>query len=79
MVTTEPRKRTVFLRNYLRSFGLTFYVLGVRGGVDSVAAGLLAQRSVLERRQEGSGAGLLAVQPPYGHQLDEEDAQLALR
>lgn len=76
--TTETRKRTSFLRDYLRSSGLNHYVLGISGGVDSLAAGLLAKRSVLELRQEGYSAGLVAVRLPYGHQLDEEDAQLAL-
>lgn len=74
----ETRKRTDFLRDYLRVSGLHHYVLGVSGGVDSLTAGLLAQRAVLELRQHGYAAALVAVRLPYGQQLDEEDAQLAL-
>lgn len=45
-VTTDARRRIDFLGTYVRASGLSTYVLGVSGGVDSLAAALLAQRAV---------------------------------
>ena len=58
--------------------GLGTYVLGISGGVDSLAAALLAQRAVDELRLAGYEAKFLAVRLPYGTQADESDAQRAL-
>ena len=74
----EARRRTDFLGTYLRASGLTTYVLGISGGVDSLAAALLAQRAVGELRQSGYEARFIAVRLPYGVQADEIDAQRAL-
>jgi NAD+ synthase len=74
----EARRRTDFLGTYLRGSGLTTYVLGISGGVDSLAAALLAQRAVGELRQSGYEARFIAVRLPYGVQADESDAQRAL-
>jgi len=74
----EARRRTEFLGNYLRGSGLTRYVLGISGGVDSLTAALLAQRAVHELRQSGYEARFVAVRLPYGVQADESDAQRAL-
>ncbi|TPM05514.1 ammonia-dependent NAD(+) synthetase [Mesorhizobium sp. B2-3-11] len=74
----EARRRSDFLGTYLRAAGLSTYVLGISGGVDSLAAALLAQRAVTELRSSGYDAKFLAVRLPYGTQADERDAQRAL-
>src|SRR5437899_7457977 len=77
-VALEARRRIDFLGTYLRASGLSTYVLGISGGVDSLAAALLAQRAVEELRTAGYDAKFLAVRLPYGNQADESDAQRAL-
>ncbi len=52
-VAQEARQRIDFLAAYLRASGLRTYVLGISGGVDSLAAALLAQRAVEELRSTG--------------------------
>lgn len=74
----EARRRIDFLATYLRTSGLSAYILGISGGVDSLAAALLAQRAVEELRSTGYEARFLAVRLPYGTQADEADAQRAL-
>ncbi|MBZ9974134.1 MULTISPECIES: ammonia-dependent NAD(+) synthetase [unclassified Mesorhizobium] len=74
----EARRRIDFLSGYLRAAGLCTYVLGISGGVDSLAAALLAQQAVSELRRAGYDAKFLAVRLPYGTQADEKDAQRAL-
>jgi NAD+ synthase len=77
-VAAEARRRIEFLSTYLQASGLSAYVLGISGGVDSLAAALLAQRAVEELRAAGYEATFLAVRLPYGAQADESDAQWAL-
>ncbi|WP_352737400.1 ammonia-dependent NAD(+) synthetase [Mesorhizobium sp. M0213] len=77
-VALEPRRRMDFLSTYLRASGLSTYVLGISGGVDSLTAALLAQRAVEELRMTGYDATFLAIRLPYGTQADEHDAQRAL-
>lgn len=77
-VEREARQRSEFLGAYLRCSGLRTYVLGISGGVDSLAAALLAQRAVEELRATGYEARFLAIRLPYGAQADESDAQRAL-
>jgi NAD+ synthase len=74
----EADRRVAFLATYLRSSGLETYVLGISGGVDSLAAALLAQRAVMELRDAGYKARFIAVRLPYGVQADEADAQRAV-
>ncbi|HEY8577527.1 MAG TPA: ammonia-dependent NAD(+) synthetase [Devosia sp.] len=74
----EARRRIDFLSSYLRSSGLSSYVLGISGGVDSLTAAMLAQRAVEELRQSGYEARFYAVRLPYGVQADESDAQRAM-
>lgn len=57
----EARRRIYFLATYLRTSGLSSYILGISGGVDSLAAALLAQRAVEELRSTGYEARFLAV------------------
>jgi NAD+ synthase len=74
----EAKRRIDFLATYLRASGLATYVLGISGGIDSLAAALLAQRAVENLRNTGYDARFIAVRLPYGVQADEVDAQKAL-
>jgi NAD+ synthase len=75
---SEVEKRTAFLANYIRTSGAQALVLGISGGVDSLTAGLLAQRAVRRVRETGQEARFIAVRLPYGIQKDEADAQASL-
>ncbi|MEJ3656387.1 ammonia-dependent NAD(+) synthetase [Actinomycetes bacterium KLBMP 9759] len=75
----EIRARVDFLKSYLAATPATGFVLGISGGQDSTLAGRLAQLAVEEVRAEGGDAEFVAVRLPYGTQVDEEDAQIALR
>ncbi|GHC71189.1 ammonia-dependent NAD(+) synthetase [Limoniibacter endophyticus] len=74
----EAARRIEFLKHYLVRSGLKHYVLGISGGIDSLAAGMLAQRAVLELRTLEYHAEFVALRLPYGRQADEADAQAAL-
>jgi NAD+ synthase len=74
----EANARIAFLENYLRQSGTRAFVLGISGGVDSLTAGLLAQRAVENLTRAGYPAQFIAVRLPYGEQADEHDAQLSL-
>nr|WP_314255894.1 ammonia-dependent NAD(+) synthetase [uncultured Devosia sp.] len=74
----ESEGRTAFLKNYLVGTGLSAYVLGISGGVDSTTAAMLAQRAVSELRAGGYSARFIAVRLPYGVQADEQDAAAAI-
>jgi len=75
---TEAERRIEFLTTYLQASGQRCLVLGISGGVDSATAGRLAQIASERLRVDGLDARFLAVRLPYGVQLDEADAQLAL-
>ncbi|HEV7434310.1 MAG TPA: ammonia-dependent NAD(+) synthetase [Pseudorhizobium sp.] len=75
---TEVERRISFLSDYLRKSSMRAFVLGISGGVDSTAAGLLAQRAVERLRNQDYQAQFVAVRLPYGVQADEADAQKAL-
>jgi NAD+ synthase len=77
-VAAEARQRIDFLSTYLQASGLSAYMLGISGGVDSLAAALLAQRAVEDLRVAGYEAKFLAIRLPYGVQADESDAERAL-
>lgn len=79
-VQREARKRTQFLADYLAGAGLRTLVLGISGGVDSLAAGLLAQQAVRQLREAGGhdDVRFAAMRLPYGQQQDEDDAQACL-
>lgn len=75
----EADRRVQFLADYLSSTGLRALVLGISGGVDSLAAGLLAQRAVTRLRQlNGHDAKFIAMRLPYGEQHDEADARACI-
>lgn len=73
------RKRVNYLKSFLKATQLKGFVLGISGGVDSSTAGKLCQIACEELRQEGYDAYFIAVRLPAGIQLDEEDAQEAIR
>jgi NAD+ synthase len=77
-VDIEIERRVGFLQNYVRTAGAKALVLGISGGVDSLTAGMLAQRAVENLRTEGYDAQFIAVRLPYGVQRDEHEAQLSL-
>lgn len=79
-LVAEIERRKAFLKNALRQSGLKVLVLGISGGVDSTAAGRLAQLSVEELRAETGDDGyrFIAVRLPHKVQHDEHDAQDSL-
>ncbi|WP_017778302.1 ammonia-dependent NAD(+) synthetase [Paraburkholderia kururiensis] len=74
----EIERRVAFLARYLRANGLKAYVLGISGGIDSAAAGRLAQLAVEWLRADNYEARFVAMRLPYGTQHDEADALQAL-
>lgn len=76
----EIARRVTFIQDCLVNSGLKALVLGISGGVDSLTAGLLAQRAVRELRERSGDSGykFIAVRLPYGVQFDEHDAQASL-
>lgn len=74
----EAERRIAFRAGYLRTSGARAFVLGISGGVDSLTAGLLAQRAVKRVRETGQEATFISVRLPYGIQKDEADAQASL-
>ena len=77
----EIDRRTNFIKNQLLTSGCKTLVLGISGGVDSSTCGRLAQLAVeqLNAEQGCSDYQFVAVRLPYGVQMDEEDAQVALK
>ena len=79
-LVAEVERRKRFIKNCLQNSGLKVLVLGISGGVDSLTAGLMAQRAVQQlREQTGDQAyRFIAVRLPYGVQHDEADATAAV-
>ncbi|MEV1173578.1 ammonia-dependent NAD(+) synthetase [Nonomuraea sp. NPDC049784] len=77
-VWQEIERRVAFLADQLTSTGLRSLVLGISGGVDSMTAGRLCQLAVERVRAAGRESTFFAMRLPYGAQVDEKDAQLAL-
>lgn len=76
----EVARRITFIQCCLHNARLKTLVLGISGGVDSLTAGLMAQRAVQQlREQTGDQAyRFIAVRLPYGVQHDEADATAAV-
>lgn len=74
----ERERRTAFLRDLLIEARRRTFVLGISGGVDSLAAGCLAQAAVVSARAQGYDARFIAMRLPHGVQRDEDDAQRSL-
>lgn len=77
-VRAEIDRRTAFLAERLTTTGATALVIGVSGGVDSLAAGLLCRPAVDRAREQGHPAEYVAMRLPYGAQKDEDDAARAV-
>lgn len=76
----EIRRRVQFLVEYASSIPSNRgFVLGISGGQDSTLAGKLAQLAAEALRAQGTEAMFVAVRLPYGVQMDEDDATLALQ
>lgn len=76
----EVARRITFIQDCLVNSGLKTLVLGISGGVDSLTAGLLAQRAMRELRERSGDDGykFIAVRLPYETQFDEHDAQASV-
>lgn len=70
--------RVGYLKRFVRATGVKGFVLGISGGVDSTAAGKLAQLACAQLREEGVEARFIAARLPAGTQHDEADARAAL-
>ncbi|GJM05007.1 MAG: NH(3)-dependent NAD(+) synthetase [marine bacterium B5-7] len=76
----EIRQRVDFIKKTLKNSGLNYLILGISGGIDSCTCGRLAQIAVDQlNEEENAEYSFIAVRLPYGKQLDEEDAQVAVR
>lgn len=78
-VKSAIRDRIDYLKSFLKNSGLKGFVLGISGGVDSSTAGRLCQLACEELRSEGYEATFIAMRLPAGVQLDEADAQAAVK
>ena len=76
----EVARRIAFIQQCLQAAGLKTLVLGISGGVDSLTAGLMAQRAVKQLREQTGDERyrFIAVRLPYGVQHDEIDATAAV-
>ena len=76
----EVALRITFIQCCLNNAGLKTLVLGISGGVDSLTAGLMAQRAVKQLREQTGDERyrFIAVRLPYGVQHDEIDATAAV-
>ncbi|SEM87799.1 NH(3)-dependent NAD(+) synthetase [Pseudomonas sp. ok272] len=76
----EIARRIAFIQDCLVNSGLKTLVLGISGGVDSLTAGLLAQRAMRQLRDRTGDTAykFIAVRLPYDTQFDEHDAQAAV-
>lgn len=78
-VKSAIRDRIDYLKSFVKNTGLKGFVLGISGGVDSSTAGRLCQLACEELRAEGVEAKFIAMRLPAGVQLDEADAQAAVK
>ncbi|MBI6683342.1 ammonia-dependent NAD(+) synthetase [Pseudomonas viridiflava] len=76
----EVARRVDFIKQCLQNARLKTLVLGISGGVDSLTAGLLAQRAAKELRESTGDTGyrFVAVRLPYMVQADEHEAQASV-
>jgi NAD+ synthase len=76
----EVARRITFIQDCLLNSGLKSLVLGISGGVDSLTAGLLAQRAMEQLREQTADPQyrFIAVRLPYEVQFDEHEAQASM-
>lgn len=73
-------ERVRFLKESLLHSGTKSLVLGISGGVDSLTAGLMAQKAVDELNEETTcHYSFIAVKLPYGIQKDQDFVDLSLK
>lgn len=73
-------ERVKFLKESLLNSNTKSLVLGISGGVDSLTAGLMAQRAVDELNEETTCEyRFIAVKLPYATQKDAEFVELSLK
>lgn len=79
-VDAEIARRIAFIKGTLTASRTKVLVLGISGGVDSSAAGRLAQLAVEQLRAEKQDQDyrFIAIRLPHNVQHDESDAQAAL-
>lgn len=72
-------ERVRFLKESLLHSGTKSLILGISGGVDSLTAGLMAQKAVDELNEETTcHYQFIAVKLPYGTQKDQDFVELSL-
>ncbi|MCK5880564.1 MAG: NAD(+) synthase, partial [Sinobacterium sp.] len=76
----EITRRRDFIAQKLKQANCKNLVLGISGGIDSATCGKLAQLAIdkLNAESGSDSYNFVAVRLPYGTQLDEADAQLAI-
>jgi NAD+ synthase len=74
----ELERRIVFLMQYVKRSRVQAMVLGISGGVDSLVAACLAQRTAERLRKEGDNVRFIAMRLPYGQQADAADAEACM-
>jgi NAD+ synthase len=77
-VQMEIERRSNFIFQQVSSSYMKSLILGISGGVDSLAAGFLAKAAVDIAHKQDRKIEVIAVRLPYGLQKDEEDAQLCV-
>ncbi|KTF18879.1 ammonia-dependent NAD(+) synthetase [Pseudoalteromonas sp. 10-33] len=79
-VNAEISRRVNFIKARLVAAHSRSLVLGISGGVDSSTCGRLCQLAVNELNEEHSTNKyqFIAVRLPYGVQVDEDEAQMAV-
>lgn len=77
---TEITRRRDFIVQKLKQANCKNLVLGISGGIDSACCGRIAQLAINKLNDEAKAEHyrFIAVRLPYGTQLDEADAQLAI-
>lgn len=78
-VKAAIRDRIDYIKNYIKKTGMKGIVLGISGGVDSTAAGKMAQLAMTELSEEGYQASFISMRLPYKNQRDEFAAQEAIK
>lgn len=74
----EVARRIRFLQDLLRTSGARGLCLGISGGQDSTLAGRMCQLACEGLRTQGHEATFYALRLPYGEQIDEADARVAM-
>lgn len=75
-VNEEIRRRTDFLKDYVRKSGTTGLLIAISGGIDSAVTAALCKKATDELAAEtGADYRTVGVLQPYGEQADIEDSR----